>query len=126
VNPTGLLRRQRLIELTSRAKNLFDLVIFDTPPLSVGADASLVAATTDMAVLVLDSRSTRQSDVVQAVEQLRRAKANVLGVVINRLEPHAGSYYRYYSSRRPAGRAKRDREQRRTPSPAPTPAGNGE
>ncbi|MFP5319117.1 MAG: polysaccharide biosynthesis tyrosine autokinase [Acidimicrobiia bacterium] len=126
-NPTGLLRRQRLTELTTRAKNLFDLVIFDTPPISVGADASLVATTTDMVILVIDSRSTRHSDVVQAIEQLQRAKANVLGVVLNRLEPNAGAYYRYYyTARRPGGRLRRGRQEPNAPAPGPTPAGKGE
>lgn len=126
-NPTGLLNRQRLVELTSRAKNLFDLVIFDTPPVSLGADASLIAATTDIALLVINARSTRHSDVVQAIEQLRRARANVVGVVVNRIDAHGRSYYRYYNQARRSGQqASPAADEKRESSPARTRPGSQE
>jgi polysaccharide biosynthesis transport protein len=93
-NPAALLGSQALREFDQETKDHYSLVVYDTPPLSVSADASLVAAITDGVVLVVDARRTRRRPAAQAVDQLRRAHANILGVVVNRVEPsHSGYYY---------------------------------
>jgi tyrosine-protein kinase len=93
-NPAALLGSQALREFDDDAKQHYSLVVYDTPPLSVSADASLVAAITDGVVLVVDARRTRRRPATQAVDQLRRAHANILGVVVNRVDPtHSGYYY---------------------------------
>jgi len=99
-NPGALLGQRGLAEFEKRAGNLFDLVIYDTPPLSLGPDASLVSAVAQATVLVIDTRTPR-SAVVQSVEQLRRSKANVLGVVVNRVvDQRDDSYYHQLAARR--------------------------
>jgi capsular exopolysaccharide synthesis family protein len=99
-NPVPLLGKLTLSNFERRAKSLFDLIVYDTPPLSVGPDASLVAVSADAAILVINSRKTRSTAVLQAVEQLRRSKATVLGVVVNRVEDGmSGSYYYRHSGR---------------------------
>jgi capsular exopolysaccharide synthesis family protein len=93
-NPAALLGSQALREFDDEAKEGYSLVVYDTPPLSVSADASLVAAITDGVVLVVDARRTKRRPATQAVDQLRRAHANIFGVVVNRVEPtHSGYYY---------------------------------
>jgi len=93
-NPASLLAQRGLVDVERRAAKLFNLVVFDTPPMSVGADASLLSAATEGTVLVIDARRTKRTAVVQAVDQLRRAGANVLGVVLNRVEvPSEEGYY---------------------------------
>jgi len=93
-NPAPLLGQASLGNFERRAKNLFDLIVYDTPPLSVGPDASLVAVSAEAAILVIDSAKTSGTAVLQAVEQLRRTRATVLGVVINRVvDTPASSYY---------------------------------
>jgi Mrp family chromosome partitioning ATPase len=71
------------------------MVVYDTPPLSVAADASLVSAITDGVLLVVDERRTHRKLAAQAVAQLRRVQANILGVVVNRadLGAYAAGYY---------------------------------
>ena len=94
-NPAALLGSQALREFDEEAKEAFSLVVYDTPPLSVSADASLVAAITDGVVLVVDARRTRRRPATQAVDQLRRAHANILGVVVNRVDAnqYGSGYY---------------------------------
>jgi Mrp family chromosome partitioning ATPase len=54
-----------------------------------------VSAIADGVVLVVDARRTRRAPAAQAVEQLRRAQANILGVVVNRVDAggFGSSYY---------------------------------
>jgi succinoglycan biosynthesis transport protein ExoP len=102
-NPAALLASDRLAAFDERVRGVFDLVVYDTPPFSAGADASLLAARVEGVVLVVDAHSTRRAPVVQAVEQLRRVRANVLGIVINRA-PHAVDPY-YYTPQADGGDA---------------------
>ena len=95
-NPAALLGSKALPEFDRRAQRAYELVIYDTPPLSVGADASLVASITEGAILVLDVRNSKRKVVLQAVDQLRRSRANVLGVVLNRVPAAAITSYGYY------------------------------
>jgi capsular exopolysaccharide synthesis family protein len=94
-NPAALLGSQGLREFDDEARERYDLVIYDTPPLSVAADASLIAAITEGVVLVVDGRRTRRKVAAQAVAQLQRARANILGVVVNRVDagPYTSGYY---------------------------------
>jgi succinoglycan biosynthesis transport protein ExoP len=97
-NPTALLGSGRLREVESIAKTLFELVIFDTPPLLVGADGYLIAAATEGVILVVDASRTPRDAALQAVTQLRRAQVNLLGVVINRV-PHARNQFYLYGGK---------------------------
>ncbi len=96
-NPAALLGSQALRELVREASERYGLVIVDTPPISVGADASLVSAAVDGVVLVVDLPSTHRSTLAQATNQLAHSQAKVLGVVVNRAAGVSGSYDYYYS-----------------------------
>jgi capsular exopolysaccharide synthesis family protein len=93
-NPAALLGAGALRDFHAEARERYGMVVYDTPPLSVAADASYVAAITDGVLLVIDERRTRRKMAAHAVAQLRRAQANILGVVINRAD--LGAYARDY------------------------------
>jgi capsular exopolysaccharide synthesis family protein len=97
-NSASLLAQDGLADFERRVRNRFELVVYDSPPVSVGADASLLAATAEGAVMVVDARRTGRNALLQAVEQLRRANANVLGIVLNRTPDSSRTSY-YYRSR---------------------------
>lgn len=94
-NPSSLLGLPALEDFVQSIKKDYDLVIFDTPPISVGADASLIAARTDGAILVVDARTSGRASVEWALQQLRRAHANVLGVIVNRVSDSDVTPYYY-------------------------------
>jgi succinoglycan biosynthesis transport protein ExoP len=97
-NPAALLGSKALSEFDRRAQRAYEFVIYDTPPLSIAADASLLATNTEGAILVVDVRNAKRKVVLQAVDQLRRTRSSILGVVLNRVpESQASSYgYGYY------------------------------
>lgn len=59
-------------------------VIVDVPPLSVSGDARIAAAFADSVVLVVLAGRTTKDEVGLALEALFEARANVIGVVLNR------------------------------------------
>jgi len=109
-HPTALLSGS-IPAFERKAVQAYSVVIFDTPPVSVGADASLIAAATEEVLLVVNVRSARRSSLEQTIDQLMRVHANVVGVVLNRTNPSSGpqAYYtdqpRERSARRERGEA---------------------
>jgi polysaccharide biosynthesis transport protein len=101
-NPSSLLGLPSLDSFMQSVKRTYDLVIFDSPPISAGADASLIAAHTEAAIIVVDARSSGRASVEWSLEQLKRARVNVVGVVVNRVSggnAPASDYYGYGSGR---------------------------
>jgi len=81
---SGLLESARGREVLEDLGDAADLVLFDCPPLSVGADAATVAGRVDGVVLVIDMEQATTDGVREALRQLQGVRAQVLGVVVNR------------------------------------------
>lgn len=70
------------------------LVLVDTPPAALFADAMAIASQCDATIFVLDVKTSRRRQVRQTLEALERAGANLIGVVINRTTaPRRAAYY---------------------------------
>jgi capsular exopolysaccharide synthesis family protein len=83
-NPTSLLRSERLGHLIHSLQSRYDRIIIDTPPVSVGADASVVASRVDAVLYVIDATKTSRTSARAGLNQLANVHANVVGVVVNR------------------------------------------
>ncbi len=95
-NPEALLNSKRYESLIERARNVFDMVIIDTPPIGAFADAAVIARQVDGALLVVRENYTDKRDAQLAMSQLRASTARVLGVVLNFEERASGGYGYYY------------------------------
>ncbi|PKN92337.1 MAG: hypothetical protein CVU44_14450 [Chloroflexi bacterium HGW-Chloroflexi-6] len=98
-NPADLLASERMAAILESANKLFDMVIVDAPPFLV-ADASILAARADGVVLVIRPGKTPLDAAMTTLEQMKRAGANILGVVLNRIPRNRPNYYggyRHYS-----------------------------
>jgi capsular exopolysaccharide synthesis family protein len=91
-NPLELLETEHLTHLLETVRVQFDMVIIDSPPLIV-SDALLLASRMDGSMLVVDAKSTKQEAGVKAVELLRHANENILGVVMNNVKEKEFQYY---------------------------------
>lgn len=85
-----------MIEFIEEARKLYDLVIFDTPPVLAVADSQVLANHVDGVLLVVRSKQTEKEAAMKAKEQLVQTKANVLGAVLNDQEVKNSNYYYYY------------------------------
>lgn len=100
-NPSELLGSERMRELLQEAREIYDYVLIDLPPVLPVADALVLGAMVDGVVLVIDSVKV---DLARDVKkQLQHAGANILGVVLNKVRSeHLGygyGYYYYYGSK---------------------------
>jgi len=95
-NPSELLGTGRMAYLQETLTKKFDRVIFDTPPILPASDALLLAPRVDGVVLVVRAGGIRRNLVRDTVDQLRHARANIVGVALNSVDTKRDAYYRYY------------------------------
>lgn len=100
-NPADLLASNKMAGVLNACKKLADITIVDAPPFLV-TDAAILASHVDGVILLVESGKTQMRSCKTAVENLGRAGARIIGVVMNRI-PHEHSYYyggyQFYSSR---------------------------
>jgi polysaccharide biosynthesis transport protein len=82
-DPITLLASQKMKQLMDCCAQDYDLVIYDTPPITGLSDALLVAAHADGLILVTRIKKTKRAAVEQALEGLKFLPNRVLGVVAN-------------------------------------------
>ena len=98
-NPAELVGSKRMGELIALARQEFDFVLFDSPPVTPVSDALVLARASDGVVLVVKGQDTPKDLVRRARDQLVLAGANLLGTVVNNVGPTWGEfrfYQRYY------------------------------
>jgi polysaccharide biosynthesis transport protein len=83
-NPAELLAGPRFSSLLATATANFDFVLIDGPPVIGLADAPLLSSLVEASLLVVDSAHTRRRVVQAAVKRLQFARANLLGVLLNK------------------------------------------
>lgn len=95
-NPADLLASKRFLHLVGTVTADYDYIVFDTPPIGTFVDAAVIAAIVDATVLVVRERFAKRAEVLGAHEQLKKADANVIGVVMNMVEAESSEYYYAY------------------------------
>ncbi len=95
-NPADLLGSSRVAYLIDKLKQEADIVLFDSAPVLAVADATILAPKVDGVILVVNAGSTRPEALAETKEMLLKGNANVLGVVLNRVEKEDGGAYYYH------------------------------
>ena len=98
-DPMSGLISDRMRRVLEEARERFEWVIIDTPPVALLPDANLLSAMVDAAVLVIGAGSTPYPAVERAIHALGRER--IAGVVLNRadlqtLHSDYGYYGQYY------------------------------
>ena len=95
-NPSELLNSNRMNILMKRFEDMFDIIIYDMPPVTSVTDAQIMAAKADGVVFVIRHGVAQKDSVLNAKELLEMVNANILGVVFNGVEKKTDySYYGY-------------------------------
>jgi capsular exopolysaccharide synthesis family protein len=93
-NPSELLGSNRMRDLIRKLSE-HALVIIDSPPLLPVTDAAVLATAADGALIVVTAGKTTFDMLQRAHENLTKANARTLGIVLNRV-PRRGSSAGYY------------------------------
>ena len=98
-NPADLIESQAMSEVLDMLAAEYDLVAIDTPPLGVVSDAFPLLEKVDGVVVVARMGQTTREEATKLIEQLRRLKAPLLGVIANGTKRRKRQdNYGYYAS----------------------------
>ncbi|MFC5531534.1 CpsD/CapB family tyrosine-protein kinase [Cohnella yongneupensis] len=95
-NPAELLGSNRIRSMLQQLKELFDIIIIDSPPVMAVADPIILGAQVDGCVLVLDTTMTKRDLALTAKLKLDKVNTRMLGVIINNKKEKGKSYNYYY------------------------------
>lgn len=80
-NPSELLNSKRMAQLIDWARENFDIVVLDAPPVLAVSDVQVLVPKTDGVVVVANMGQTLKGDLKRTVEVLKLADAKILGSV---------------------------------------------
>lgn len=81
-NPAELLSRPVLARILQQSMSTFDVVLVDTPAISCGTDAMLLARAAGASLMIARTNLTRMAEFSEAVEAMDGAGINVVGSVL--------------------------------------------
>ena len=98
-NPAELLGSRRFEAFLDGARQAYDYVIIDAPPLGNVIDAAIIAKNSDASVMVISAKTISYKFARVVKEQLEKADCPILGVVLNKVDMKQNKYYgKYYGN----------------------------
>jgi Mrp family chromosome partitioning ATPase len=98
-----LLEPASLRGLLQQLKQDYDLIVLDTPPVLVSADAATLAASADGVIMVVRAGQTDRGAAELARQRVSSAGGRILGAVLNDPDGHVtGADHSYYAYDYPA------------------------
>ena len=97
-NPSELLGSKNMGILLEKLEEHYDYIVVDSPPVNVVTDALVVSAKTAGVVLAAKYCETTYDDIKKAIDAVKFANSNVLGVIFTSMDDSrkSGSYYKGY------------------------------
>lgn len=96
-NPSELLNSNQMKQLLQTIRKDYDMVVIDAPPVGNVTDAAIISTIVDGTILVAASGTVEVESLKRAKELLQKVNANIIGVVLNKLDRNSkGNYYYYY------------------------------
>ena len=94
-NPGELIASPLLPKLIDELRELYDVVILDTPPVGLVADALTIAEFADITLLVVRQNTTKREDCQYLFNLNREGKLPNSAVIFNAVKSRRGSYNYY-------------------------------
>lgn len=82
-NSTEIIGSREMKDFIKRAKEYFDYIIIDTPPIAYATDAECMAEIADCSLLVIRQGAARAKKINDCLEAIKQGGAEVLGCIFN-------------------------------------------
>ncbi|MFQ5823648.1 MAG: polysaccharide biosynthesis tyrosine autokinase [bacterium] len=99
LNPSEILSTVSMKCLLDQVSKKFDLVLIDSPPLLLVPDSMVLSSIVDGVLIVIETNKNEQDMVLNVQKFLEKTNSNVIGVVLNRVDPkmlYKDKDYYYY------------------------------
>lgn len=100
-NPSELLVSPKMQGIVEILKQSFDVIIFDTPPCLIVADALIITRLVDFSIIVTAQNITKVENLKRAKHAIENVGGKIAGVVLNKVQVSAKAYENtyYYKSK---------------------------
>jgi polysaccharide biosynthesis transport protein len=92
-NPAELLNSTKMRDVMAEVRDVFDIVLIDTPPVLAVIDPIIVSALADSVVLVVQANKIPRKSFMNSVNELKKNNAKIIGVVFNGVRSSEHKYY---------------------------------
>jgi capsular exopolysaccharide synthesis family protein len=99
-NPAQFLISEKFTDIIQQLKEKADILLFDTPPTLLFSDAAILGARLDGVIVIARAGYTRSVDAKRMVEELGKARINLLGCVYNQQKKDYRKRYYYRATKR--------------------------
>ncbi|WP_291856308.1 polysaccharide biosynthesis tyrosine autokinase [Marinilabilia sp.] len=96
-NPSELIAGERTKGLFDYLRSRFDVIIVDTPPIGLVADARILIQYSDCRLFVVRAGMTNKEHFAATIDELRNENINRVGLVLNDINP-GDKRYGYYNT----------------------------
>lgn len=102
-NPAEMLSSKRMQEILCDLRDLADIVIIDSPPVSAVSDAMILSTYVDAVLLVTRASKTSRTVAKKTLNSLQQVRAYIVGIVYNGVDEFDSNYsydytYNYYNT----------------------------
>jgi capsular exopolysaccharide synthesis family protein len=94
--PTEMLGSEAMLSLLERAREKYNYVVIDSPPILSVTDAAILGRVADAVVLVIRHGKSSKNVMQRARDLLVRSGAPMAGMVLNAVDLNSPEYYGYY------------------------------
>jgi succinoglycan biosynthesis transport protein ExoP len=98
VGPAEFLKSKEFSDFLFAARDLYELIIVDAPPIMIVSDAALISAYTDACLFVVQWEKTRRELVTAGLARMRVAGAKVLGIALAQVHLRRHAQYGHFDT----------------------------
>lgn len=95
-NPAEILASTAYKNLVNQLADIYDYVFIDTPPAGLFTDASIVSTLCDGVIFAIKASDTKREEISQALGNLDKVNAHILGTVLTHVPMKNKKYGNYY------------------------------
>lgn len=95
-NPSVLLESEKMKLIVEKLRKTYDVIIFDTPPVTGLTDALVMTSLADVSLIVARAKKTSLEVLENTKKALENVGANIAGVILNRVDVKDNKYYNNY------------------------------
>lgn len=99
-NPSELIGSKKMDSLLKKLNDMFDLVIYDAPPVLSVTDSQILSTKVDGTVIVARAGKIEKKNIERTIELIRHVDGKILGVILNDVENGRDGAYGYYGEKK--------------------------
>lgn len=95
-NSSELLSSSYMTDFLNKAKEKYDYILIDTPPLSGSIDCQIIGALVDGMILVIKTNFDKVQLLNKAIKEIKDKNIKIIGAILNMAKKGEDDYYGYY------------------------------